>query len=100
MDSRHPASPACSLDEAPDGYRGYLPPAEIAAAVRAMAARAGQTGRERLAAGLAAIADGLPPAAAPATAMPDDLAAAFDALLPRIRDNALHARLKALRDAG
>lgn len=55
MDKRRPsASPACSLDEAPDAYRGYLTPAEIAAEL--------------------------------------------DRLLPRIRDDELHAALKAIRD--
>lgn len=50
-----PASAVCSLDEAPDVWRGYLSPAE--------------------------------------------LAAELDKLLPRIRDDALHARLKAIRDS-
>lgn len=55
MDKPRPsASPACSLDEAPDAYRGYLTPAEIAAEL--------------------------------------------DRLLPRIRDDKLHAALKAIRD--
>ncbi|WP_374300310.1 hypothetical protein [Ferrovibrio sp.] len=56
MDKPRPsASPACSLDEAPDAYRGYLTPAEIAAEL--------------------------------------------DRLLPRIRDDRLHAKLKAIRDS-
>ncbi|MFN3399593.1 MAG: hypothetical protein ACK4Z4_04570 [Ferrovibrio sp.] len=50
-----PSSTTCSLDEAPDAWRGYLSPAE--------------------------------------------LAAELDRLLPRIRDDALHARLKAIRDS-
>lgn len=50
-----PSSTVCSLDEAPDAWRGYLTPAE--------------------------------------------LAAELDRLLPRIRDDALHARLKAIRDS-
>ena len=50
-----PNSTVCSLDEAPDAWRGYLSPAE--------------------------------------------LAAELDRLLPRIRDNALHAKLKAIRDS-
>lgn len=50
-----PASTVCSLDEAPDAWRGYLSPPEIAAEL--------------------------------------------DRLLPRIRDDALHARLKAIRDS-
>lgn len=49
-----PSSTVCSLDEAPDVWRGYLSPAEIAAEL--------------------------------------------DKLLPRIRDDALHAKLKAIRD--
>jgi hypothetical protein len=55
MDERRPpASSVCSLDEAPDAYRGYLTPAEIAVEL--------------------------------------------DRLLPRIRDDRLHAALKAIRD--
>lgn len=50
-----PSSTVCSLDEAPDAWRGYLSPAEIAAEL--------------------------------------------DKLLPRIRDDALHAKLKAIRDS-
>lgn len=56
MDQPKPsASTVCSLDEAPDAWRGYLSPAEVAAEL--------------------------------------------DRLLPRIRDDALHARLKAIRDS-
>ncbi|MFN4163741.1 MAG: hypothetical protein ACK4GK_04145 [Ferrovibrio sp.] len=55
MDERRPpASSVCSLDEAPDAYRGYLTPAEIVTEL--------------------------------------------DRLLPRIRDDRLHAALKAIRD--
>lgn len=55
MEKPNPSSSTtCSLDEAPDAWRGYLSPAEIAAKL--------------------------------------------DELLPRIRDDALHARLKAIRD--
>jgi len=50
-----PSSTVCSLDEAPDAWRGYLSPAEIAAEL--------------------------------------------DKLLPRIRDDALHAKLKTIRDS-
>ena len=50
-----PNSTVCNLDEAPDAWRGYLSPAE--------------------------------------------LAAELDKLLPRIRDDALHAKLKAIRDS-
>lgn len=50
-----PNSTVCSLDEAPDAWRGYLSPAE--------------------------------------------LAAELDKLLPRIRDDAVHAKLKAIRDS-
>lgn len=49
-----PSSTVCSLEEAPDAWRGYLSPAEIAAEL--------------------------------------------DKLLPRIRDDVLHAKLKAIRD--
>lgn len=48
------ASNVCSLEEAPDAWRGYLSPAEIAAEL--------------------------------------------DRLLLRVRDDALHAKLKAIRD--
>jgi hypothetical protein len=50
-----PSSTVCSLEEAPDAWRGYLSPVEIAAEL--------------------------------------------DRLLPRIRDDALHAKLKAIRDS-
>ncbi len=50
-----PSSTTCNLDEAPDAWRGYLSPAE--------------------------------------------LAAELDKLLPRIRDEALHAKLKSIRDS-
>lgn len=50
-----PASAVCNLDEAPEAWRGYLSPAE--------------------------------------------LAVELDKLLPRIRDDALHAKLKAIRDS-
>ncbi len=50
-----PSSTTCNLDEAPDAWRGYLSPAE--------------------------------------------LAAELDKLLPRIRDDALHAKLKSIRDS-
>lgn len=50
-----PSSTTCSLDEAPDVWRGYLSPAE--------------------------------------------LAAELNKLLPRIRDDALHAKLKAISDS-
>lgn len=88
------ASPACSLDEAPDSYRGYLAPAEIAAALQAMAAGA----PPEIAARLEAIRSGLP---SPATSLPAGLAgdiADLDRLLPRIRDDALHAALRAIRE--
>lgn len=50
-----PSSTVCRLDEAPDAWRGYLSPAEIAAEL--------------------------------------------DKLLPRIRDDALHAKLQTIRDS-
>lgn len=50
-----PSSTVCSLDEAPEAWRGYLSPAE--------------------------------------------LAVELDKLLPRIRDDALHAKLKSIRDS-
>jgi hypothetical protein len=89
-----PSSTVCSLDEAPDAWRGYLTPEEIAAQVGAIAAALEQIGRSDLAARLPGAAEpgGRPVAAA-------DIAAAFDRLLPRISDDRLHATLRAVRDA-
>lgn len=89
-----PSSPACSLDEAPESYRGYLTPAEIAAQVGAIAAALEQIGRSDLAARLHGTAG---PGGRPVAST--DIAAAFDRLLPRISDDRLHATLRAVRDA-
>lgn len=57
MDERRPsASPACSLDEAPDAYRGYLTPAEIATELDRLLPRIRDG---KLHAALKAIRDGL-----------------------------------------
>lgn len=88
------ASPACSLSEAPDAYRGYLTPAEIAAAAAAIAAALERDGRGDLAKQLRAAFPSLPEAE-PA----GDIATAFSRLLPRIADDGLHARLIVIRDA-
>lgn len=88
-----PASPACSLDEAPDSYRGYLTPAEIAVRAAAIAAALQRDGRRDLAERLRAAFPSLPTASAAA----EDVAAAFETLLPRIADDRLHARLREIR---
>src|SRR3546814_14695705 len=79
MSQKPPASPACSLDEAPDSYRGYLAPPEIAAVLRAMAAGA----PAEIAARLDGLRNGLP---APAAQLPlgftGAAAADLDRLLP------------------
>lgn len=95
MTTRPPASPVCSLSEAPDAYRGYLAPAEVAAVLHCIA----QDAPPPMAARLAALLAALP---APAADLPAGFAAAdgialLDRLLPRIGDDALHARLAALR---
>lgn len=94
MTNRPPASPACHLAEAPDAYRGYLAPAEIAAVLQAAA----RVAPAPLAGHLTALAAGLPAAApCPAGFAAESADALLDRLLPRIRDDALHARLRALR---
>ena len=97
MDEKHLASPACALSEAPDAYRGYFAPAEIAARLTALARALQAAGRAELADRVAAICRDLPQAE-PA---PDvtDIAGAFDALLPRIADDRLHAAVNAIRAA-
>lgn len=95
MSRKPPASPACSLDEAPDSYRGYLAPAEIAAMLQALAAGA----PAEIAARLEAIRSSLPaPAASLPASLTGDLATDLDRLLPRIRDDALHAAVRAIRE--
>jgi len=91
------SSPACALHEAPDSYRGYLPPSEITAVLQAITAVAEQTGRQALAGHLRAILQDLPAPAAVATPAGPDLAAVIDALLPRIRDDRLHAAISTIR---
>ena len=97
MDDKELASPACALSEAPEAYRGYLEPAGIAAQLSAIAAALEAAGRKDLAERMAALRRDLPPAAAVAAVT--DIPAAFDALLPRIADDRLHAALKAIREA-
>lgn len=98
MTSKPVASPACAVNEAPDRYLGYWTPAEVAAQLTALAATARRGGREDLAARLDKAMASLPAATAAAPKL-FDLAAAFDQLLPKIRDDTLHAELKAIRDA-
>ena len=97
MDEKHLASSACALSEAPDAYRGYFAPAEVAARLAALAQALKAAGRAELADRLAAICRDLPPAA-PAPAV-TDIAEAFDTLLPRIADDRLHASVTAARAA-
>lgn len=97
MDEKHLASPACALSEAPGAYRGYFAPAETAGRLAALARALQAGGRADLAERAAALCRDLPQAE-PA---PDvtDIAGAFDALLPRIADDRLHAAVKAIRAA-
>lgn len=88
------ASPACSLSEAPDAYRGYLTPAEIVAEAAAILAALERDGRGDLAGQLRVVFPSLPEAKAA-----DDVSTAFSRLLPRIADDGLHGRLRAIRDA-
>jgi hypothetical protein len=95
MEIGKPASPACSLDEAPDAYRGYLAPQDIAAELAAIAAALDVIGKGDAAARLRLLGGG----ETPADASPiSDIAAAFDRLLPRIADDRLHAALQQIRD--
>ncbi|MEL3891839.1 hypothetical protein V6B08_16285 [Ferrovibrio sp. MS7] len=85
-----PASPSCAARFAPDAYMGFLGPDEIGPCLSQLWRLAPDEAARQLLAGLGAATD------APA---PD--AAAFQALLgqslPKIRDDALHAALKELR---
>lgn len=88
-DAARPASAVCYLDEAPDAYSGFAARQEIASVLAGIRA---QLPPERI-----ALADyalwqlGAVGAAAPATPH-----AALESLLPRVRDDALHATLTAL----
>jgi hypothetical protein len=88
------SSRVCALDEAPDVYAGFATGSEIAAALAGL--------RGALPAERQALVDyalwrlGLE-ATPPAPDRPGDPAAILAALLPRIRDDALHATLAALR---
>ena len=97
MDSKPRASSVCSLDEAPDAWRGYLAPDEIAAGLAGIAAALREQGRSDLAGQIADICRTLPESDA-ITAVPD-VAAAFEQLLPRIKDDRLHAAVAAIRAA-
>ena len=97
MDEKPLASPVCALSEAPDAYRGYFEPAEIAARLAALARALQAAGRAELANRVAATCRDLPQAE-PAPAV-SDIPGTFDALLPRIADDRLHAMLRAIRAA-
>ncbi|HEX6958888.1 MAG TPA: hypothetical protein VF194_12955 [Ferrovibrio sp.] len=91
------ASPACALSEAPDSYLGYLTPTEIAARLRGLALAARQAGASAPAEALERLCQDLP-AAEPAP-IAASIAAELDALLPKVRDDRLHAALKEIRAA-
>lgn len=93
-----PSSPACFLGEAPDGYLGYLPADELAGHLAGLAEAARQAGQPAIAGKLDALRQGLP--TAQVVVLPDaGLAAGLDALLPKIRDDELHATLRVIRAA-
>lgn len=92
------ASPACSLDEAPDLYLGYLTPTEIAAQLNAIATAARRCGQSDLAARFEALMERLP-TPTDTVSVVEDISAAIDALLPKIRDDDLHAALRKIRGA-
>jgi 5-formyltetrahydrofolate cyclo-ligase len=87
------ASSVCSLDEAPDAYAGFATRSEIAAALGRM--------RNRLPPERQALADyALWQLRADASTAPDRDGAPLETLatlLPRVRDDSLHATLAALR---
>lgn len=95
MEQKPHASPACALNEAPDSYLGYLTPDEIAAQLTAIAGTARSAGRAAWANKVEAVLGALP-SASPAPQIAD-VGTALDALLPKIRDDRLHATLKSLR---
>lgn len=97
MDSKPRASSVCSLDEAPDDYRGYLPAAEIAARLAAIGACLQERDQSDLAGQIAELRRLLPEGGAAESVT--EPAAALDALLPRISDDRLHAALRAIRAA-
>ncbi|MFN4090495.1 MAG: hypothetical protein ACK4QW_15830 [Alphaproteobacteria bacterium] len=83
-----PASPVCFMDEADDRYAGYLGHAEIADLLGDLAARV------EIAALATEAGDGAP------GALWADLARMLAPVLPRIRDERLHAALARLAGAG
>lgn len=98
------ASPPCLACEMDEAYAGYLPKAELAAALARLAALAEglpEPERTRWIAGLQPLLPPEPqlPAAAEKdapTGPADHPGAAVRALLPRIADDGIHARLKRL----
>ena len=89
-DTVRPASEVCYMDEAEAAYAGFASSAEIAATLSGVRAILPP---ERV--GLLDYALWRLDRGEPAPAMPPDLAT----LLPRVRDDALHAALTALRDS-
>lgn len=98
------ASPPCLADRVDDAYAGFLPAGELAAALDRLIALAERDSRQvgqawRLALGpISERLWGREPAdpGEPVPGGATDLAEAAHALLPRIRDDRIHATLKRL----
>ena len=87
---------ACEMDEA---YAGFLPPAELAAALTRLlrlAEAAPPPARDRWRACLKPILAALPEPAGDLPAAAGDVVAEAAALLPRIADDRVHAALKTI----
>jgi len=94
-DGAKPASSVCYLDEADPAYAGFDTAAEISGKLIALAAQLPPERRALLDYALWRL-DAAAITAAPET---QPATAALDALLPRIRDDAIHAAVAALRDS-
>ena len=95
----HLASPACSLSEADDLYRGFLPLADIQAQLQRWAALAPNAEIASALHNLAAapLAGDNPPDTSAMTPLSTaELCAEITALLPKIRDDVLHGQIQAL----
>jgi len=93
QDAVPPASEVCYLDQADPAYAGFDTPAETAAKLCALVEQVPPERRPLLDYALWRLGAGSEPAAAPVPPVP------LDAILPRIRDDALHAVIAALRDS-
>jgi 5,10-methenyltetrahydrofolate synthetase len=97
-DTARPASEVCYLDEADAAYAGFDSAAQIAANLAGLAQHMPPERRALLDYALWRLGEAA--AAAPAETTPVEASspiAALDTLLPRIRDDAVHAAIKALR---